>query len=320
MGGWCATRASGQFSTLYGNIEEMLLGCEVALPGGSLIRIPSVPRSSTGPDLRQLFLGSEGTLGVFTELTFRIHPAAQTQLGSCYTMPSLKAGVEALRLMLRAGWRPAVTRLYDGTEAGRNFAHVDHDGKPVLLLLSEGTRARVETEAVEIAKITQALGGRDNGSEPVHSWLEHRNNVPEFTDILAQGLVADTIEVAIPWDRVTQLWEQVVERVSKIEDIIAMSGHVSHCYTQGANIYFTLVGVKRDYARALQLYDAVWKETLSTTHELGGTIAHHHGIGRVRKDWMAKEMGAAIEVHRAIKQALDPCGIMNPGALIDSGR
>ncbi len=276
-----------------------------------------MPRSSTGPDLRQVFLGSEGTLGIFTELTFRIHPAAQTQLGSCYTMPTLEAGVEALRLMLRGGWTPAVTRLYDGTEAGRNFAHVEPDGKPVLLLLSEGTRTRVETEAVEIAKIAQGLGGRDNGADPVHSWLEHRNNVPEFTDLLDQGLVADTIEVAISWDKVCELWDRVVARGAEVEDMIAMSGHVSHCYTQGANIYFTLVGVKRDYEAAIRLYDEVWERTLATTHEMGGTVAHHHGIGRVRKKWLAAEMGSAMEVQRAIKKALDPRGIMNPGVLLD---
>lgn len=316
VGGWCATRASGQLSTLYGNIEQMLLGCEIALPGGRLMKLPSVPRSATGPDLKHLFLGSEGTLGVFTELTFRIHPKAEKSVGRAYSVPTLRAGLEALRLALRAGWTPAVTRLYDSTEAGRNFA-VMADGNPVLLLMSEGSAARVDTEAAAVAAIVESQGGVDRGEEPVKSWLDHRNNVPSFDKLLSQGLVADTIEVAIGWDRVGDLFETVNERGAKIDGVFAMSGHVSHCYTQGANIYFTFVAAESDPAAAMKIYDQAWRTTIETTIELGGTIAHHHGIGRVRKEWLGKELGEGLALLKALKRAFDPNGIMNPGALVD---
>ncbi len=316
VGGWCATRASGQFSTLYGNIEQMLLGCEVALADGRLIRLPSVPRSATGPDLRHLFLGSEGTLGVFTELTFRIHPAPEKQLGRAFTMPTLGAGLEALRKIMRAGWTPAVTRLYDATEAGRNFSIIA-DGKPVLLLMSEGTALRVDTEAAAVAAIVAGEGGIDRGEEPLKSWLGHRNNVPTFESLLEQGLIADTIEVAISWDRIGDLFETVCARGAKVESVFAMSGHVSHCYTQGANIYFTFVGAQRDLPSAIRTYDEVWKTTIETTIELGGTIAHHHGIGRVRKPWLHKELGEGVALLAALKRSLDPNGILNPGVLVD---
>ncbi|MFN2427555.1 MAG: FAD-binding oxidoreductase [Candidatus Binatia bacterium] len=316
VGGWCATRASGQYSTLYGNIEQMLLGCEVALPSGRVMKLPSVPRSATGPDLKHLFLGSEGTLGVFTELTFRIHPAAAKKVGRAYSMPTLRSGLEALRLILRAGWTPAVTRLYDATEAGRNFA-VTADGNPVLLVMSEGEAARVDTEAAAMAAVITAQGGIDRGEEPVLSWLDHRNHVPSFEKLLSQGLVADTIEVAIGWDRIGDLFETVNARGGALEGVFAMSGHVSHCYTQGANIYFTFVAAEADPRAAIAIYDRAWRTTIETTIELGGTIAHHHGIGRVRKEWLRQELGEGVALLTALKRAFDPNGIMNPGALVD---
>lgn len=317
VGGWCATRASGQFSTLYGNIEQMLLGCEVALPGGRLLRLPAMTRSATGPDLKHLLMGSEGTLGVFTELTFRIHPAAEKKIGHAFVMPDLRSGLEALRLVMRAGWTPAVTRLHDATEAGRNFA-LDAAGRPVLLVLSEGNAARVDTEMAAIVRIVEAQGGVDKGGEPVDSWLEHRNHVPSFEKLLGQGLVADTIEVAIGWDRIGDLFETVNERGARIPGVFAMSGHVSHCYTQGANIYFTFVAAEPDPKAATVIYDQAWKTTVETTIELGGTIAHHHGIGRVRKEWLRQELGEGVTLLKALKKALDPNGIMNPGALVDA--
>lgn len=317
VGGWCATRASGQLSTLYGNIEDMLVGCEVALADGCRIRVPAVPRSATGSDLRELFLGSEGTLGVFTELTFRIHPKPEHSIGHCFTMPTLEAGLESLRQILRSGWRPAVTRLYDAVEAGRNFSYVGDGDRPVLLLLGEGARPRVETEMREVAAIVAAAGGEDQGSEPVDSWLEHRNHVPSFDDLLDQGLVVDTIEVAIGWDRIGELFETVTRDGTALDGVIAMSGHVSHCYTTGANIYFTFVGTQTDMDGALALYDRVWNLTMERTHALGGTVAHHHGIGRVRKRWLEAELGDAVDVLRTVKRALDPNGILNPGVLVD---
>ncbi|HEY2772895.1 MAG TPA: FAD-binding oxidoreductase [Candidatus Binatia bacterium] len=316
VGGWCATRASGQLSTLYGNIEQMLLGCEIVLAGGSRMKLAPVPRAAAGPDLRHLFLGSEGTLGVFTELTFRIHPAPELQVGRAFRMDSIADGLDALRLILRAGWTPAVTRLYDATEAGRNFA-VDAAGKPVLLVMSEGTAARVRPEAEAAAAIVASCGGADLGEAPLRSWLDHRNHVPSFEKLLAQGLVADTIEVAIGWDRIGELFETVNSRGAKINGVFAMSGHVSHCYTQGANIYFTFVAAESDPAAAVTIYDEAWRTTIETTIELGGTISHHHGIGRVRKQWLRKELGEGVALLAALKRAFDPAGILNPGVLID---
>ncbi|MFT4570314.1 MAG: alkyldihydroxyacetonephosphate synthase [Hyphomicrobiaceae bacterium] len=318
VGGWVATRASGQFSTLYGNIEEMFLGCEVVMAGGRTMRIPVVPRSATGPDLRALFMGSEGTLGVLTEVTFRIHRAPEKQIGLAVSFDGLTAGSEALREIVQAGWTPAVTRLYDVVEAGRNFSGVAETDRPVLLILGEGNAERVTTEAAGIATICSRHGGKSHGEAPVLSWLDHRNNVPTFESLLDQGILADTIEVAIDWSQLITLWDNVCAAGNAREDVLAMSGHVSHCYTQGANIYFTFISAEKDLERALATYDAVWDTTMRITHEMGGTIAHHHGIGRVRRRWLGEELGTATELLRTLKSALDPKGILNPGALIPS--
>jgi alkyldihydroxyacetonephosphate synthase len=137
--------------------------------------------------------------------------------------------------------------------------------------------------------------------------------------LLEQGLVVDTIEVAVGWDKLASLYDDVVAAGSAIEGMIAMSGHVSHCYTQGANIYFTFVAAHGgDLHKALAIYDRAWDVTMRTTHAAGGTIAHHHGIGRVRKDWLKAELGDAYDVLVRIKKALDPKGVMNPGALVDA--
>lgn len=316
LGGWCSTRAAGQFSTLYGNIEDMLIGCEVVVPGGDVWRLPASVRSSVGPDLKNVFLGSEGTLGVFTELTFRVHPLPERRSPQSFRLPEFAAGVEILRRVMRAGWRPAVTRLYDATEAGRNF-RVQCQGSPVLLLLSEGPAGLVEAEATAIEKIASDHGATALGPDPVASWLEHRNQVPNVAALLEEGLVVDTIEVAAGWDKLAGLYAAVCAEGATVPEMIAMSGHISHCYTQGANIYFTFVATEKDPRLAIQLYDKIWSLTMRHTRRFGGTIAHHHGIGRVRKRWLGEELGRSVELLRRLKLSIDPLGIMNPGVLID---
>jgi alkyldihydroxyacetonephosphate synthase len=186
-----------------------------------------------------------------------------------------------------------------------------------LLLLSEGPAGWVEAQAEAIAAIAAEQGAVSMGPDPVESWLDHRNNVPDVAALIDQGLVVDTIEVAAGWDRLTELFEAVCAEGATVPGMIAMSGHVSHCYTQGANIYFTFVAAESDPTRSVDLYDRVWSLTMRHTRRLGGTIAHHHGIGRVRKGWLAEELGSSIELIRRLKAAIDPRGIMNPGALVD---
>lgn len=320
VGGWVSTRASGQLSTRYGNIEDMVLALEVVLPGGKIVRTFPAPRAATGPDLRQLFLGAEGTLGVVTEVALKIAPKAAWKKGFAATLPSWDDGIAISREILQAGWRPAVMRLYDAIEAQRNFGTWVQQPAPLLLVMGEGTEAmaaalEIELEASRTA--CRAHGATLLGEEPLQHWLGRRNHVPSWDQLLAGGLVVDTIEVAATWDRVKALHGAVTAAIGAVPGIIQASGHTSHGYTTGVNIYFTFVGSASAPDEQERIYRQAWAAAMEATIATGATIAHHHGIGRVRREYLGRELGdAGLAVLKAVKAALDPNGIMNPGVLL----
>jgi alkyldihydroxyacetonephosphate synthase len=318
VGGWVSTRSAGQLSTKYGNIEDMLLAFEAVCPGGRVVRTRTVPRAACGPDLRALFLGSEGTLGILTEATLRVHPAAPASTQSSHSFADVHAGLEAIREILRAGWKPAVVRLYDATEAARNFTGCAADGAALLLFFGEGPKALVEAESAVVAEAAGRHGGENRGPEVVTTWLEHRNQVPSFESFLERGILVDTIEVATGWDRIHDLYEGVVAALRAIDGVLVASAHSSHSYTQGTNLYFTFAARPADMHEAEPLYFRCWQAAMEATLAAGGTISHHHGIGRLRAGWMRQELGSAYDLLLALKRTIDPHGIMNPGALFQT--
>jgi alkyldihydroxyacetonephosphate synthase len=159
-------------------------------------------------------------------------------------------------------------------------------------------------------------GGVSVGEAPVEQWLEHRNAVPGFESFLKKGIVVDTIEVAASWDRILNVYEDAVAAMKKVSGVLAASAHSSHSYSTGTNLYFTFAARPKNSADMEQSYRACWDATLSATVAHGGTIAHHHGIGRQRREWMEREHGTSLSVLRAMKHALDPRGILNPGVLL----
>jgi len=316
VGGWVATRAAGQFSTRYGNIEDLCLALEAVLPSGEIVRTALVPRAAAGPNIREVFLGSEGTLGVITEVTLRLHPLPERRELASFAFASFADALEAMRRIVRVGWRPAVLRLYDAAEAARNFsAHAPADAC-LLLVVSEGPATLVGAELAACEAMATAGGGLPAGPAPVAHWLEHRNVVPSWDFFLEREMVADTIEVAVTWDRLGALYTAVTTALSSVDGMLIASGHSSHCYPQGANIYFSFVLKPAEFAAAEKLYVEAWSRALRATLANGGTISHHHGIGRLRASWLAEELGSAYPVLLALKRALDPAGLMNPGALI----
>jgi len=314
VGGWVATRAAGQFSTKYGCVEDMLLAVRAVLPDGTIVETKAAPRASAGPDLKQIFLGSEGTLGIVTELTYRIHPVPEaTQLRS-FSFPSMHAGLEAIRLVMRGGWRPAVLRLYDDVEAARHFGgHVD-EGEALLVVVSEGARTMVAAEGDAVEQICEAAGGRSRGRAPAQKWLKERNVVPSFETFLEQGIIVDTIEVAALWGRIGELYDAVLEEMRKLPELIVVSGHSSHSYPQGTNIYFSFAAGGDDLEAT---YARCWEAAMKATLDHDGTISHHHGIGRVRAPWLPAELGSSHLLLRLLKRAIDPHGIMNPGVMLE---
>jgi alkyldihydroxyacetonephosphate synthase len=316
LGGWVATRAAGQFSTRYGSIEDMLLGLEAVLADGRIIHIAPMPRRATGPDLRHLFLGAEGTAGIVTEVTVKVFPLPESRKLLSFTLPDFHAGLEAIRHIVRAGWRPPVLRLYDAMETGRHFGQWQQDDRCMLLVLSEGPAALAAAEAEACHAICTEHGGEAIGEAPAQHWLAERNNVPSLMSFIERGFVLDTIEVAADWDRIHGLYGDVCAALRSVKGLIVISGHSSHSYAQGTNIYFTFVARPEDPAEAEPTYLACWQRTMEATLKAGGTISHHHGVGRLRTPWMAAEHGGGLELMRAMKRALDPNGILNPGALL----
>ncbi|MDX2166233.1 MAG: FAD-binding oxidoreductase, partial [Deltaproteobacteria bacterium] len=282
VGGWVATRAAGQYSTRYGSIEDMLLGLEAVLADGRVVRIKSTPRRSAGPDPRHLFLGAEGTAGIVTEATFKIFPLPESRRVLTFAFPDFDSGLEAIRDITRAGWRPPVLRLYDAMETGRHFGQWQQEDRCFLLILTEGPAALTAVEADACAAACRAHGGEAVGEAPVQHWLHERNNVPSLMSFVERGFVLDTIEVAVEWDRIHTLYADVTAAMRTVKNLIVISGHTSHAYAQGTNIYFTFVAKPEDPADAEPTYLECWKQAMDATLRVGGTICHHHGIGRLR--------------------------------------
>jgi alkyldihydroxyacetonephosphate synthase len=318
VGGLAATRSSGQFSTKYGSIEEMVAGLEAVLPDGRVVRIGPVPRWAAGPDLRGLWLGSEGVWGIITEVALKIVPRPAERWLQAFAVPTMRDGFLALQGIMREGWRPAVVRLHDPSDAARSYSGAVPEGEAILLVLSEGPTGYTRAEGEAVTRLAEAAGLRPIGPEPVQQWLEHRNDVRLFYQLTEMGLIVDTIEVAAGWDRIGEVYEQVTQRLrAEVPEVLGATGHSSHSYPQGTNLYFIVVAQpQRDPADVERVCAAVWSIAMETTLACGGVIVHHHGIGRLRAPWLPRQLGTAYPLLGAIKQALDPKGLMNPGALL----
>lgn len=317
VGGWVATRAAGQFSTAYGNIEDLLLDLEVVLPDGSVLRTRRTPRASAGPDLRQLFLGSEGTLGVITEVTLSLRPQPQARRGQAFSFENLESGIEPIRRLMHAGWRPPVVRLYDAAETSRLFPEICPEGRALLILLHEGPTGAVDAQAAGVAAICGECGGEEVEDSVVDTWLETRNHVPSFRALLERGLILDTIEVASTWNRVAELYRNATESLRAVPGILIASAHSSHSYQSGTNLYITFVARPEKPEDRAEIYRECWRRTMEVALAVGAGISHHHGIGRVRRDVLSGEVGeTGVALLRAVKRALDPDGLLNPGALL----
>ena len=315
VGGWVACRGAGQYSTRYGKIEDMTAGMQVVLADGEIVHTGGkAPRAATGPDLTQLFVGSEGTLGVITEVLLRVHPLPSSERRATFGFASFEQGLEACRMILRRGATPAVLRLYDPTETQRHF---DISGTAALVAIDEGDPSLIDHAMVVTTEECLTAGAETLDEAIAEHWLEQRNNVPPLDSLARGGIVADTVEIAARWSALPAIYRDAVNRLESIDGTLAASAHQSHAYTDGACLYFTFAGrpqsegieAKERYYR--QAFDAV----TGATEGHGGAISHHHGIGLNRGPYLEQQLGPAFGVLAAVKKALDPAGILNPGKL-----
>jgi alkyldihydroxyacetonephosphate synthase len=319
LGGWVAARSAGQKSARYGRLEDMIVALEVVLPDGRVVRTRPVPASAAGPDIARYFVGSEGTLGVITEATLAVRSAPAVVGHGAYAFGTFTDGLDAVRRVAQADLHPAVMRLYDESDVGIAFRDAAERPEGSLMVLRFEGDAIADAEEAAIRAIVEGAGGKDLGPGLAERWWEHRNDaVGTFRQIMLGGMLGpaaavDTMEVAGMWPA-TALYEAVRAALGAHADVVGC--HSSHPYPQGTCLYFTFVFVGARSDDALEArYRAAWEEAAHATLAAGGSITHHHGVGLLKAPWLPQELGEGFEVLRALKRALDPEGIMNPGKL-----
>jgi alkyldihydroxyacetonephosphate synthase len=312
IGGLISTRSSGQESSRYGNIEDMVLGLGVVLPDGTYAKPRPDLRSAVGPALHQLWVGAEGALGVVLEAVLRVHRLPQTVIGKGYAFPDVESGLECMRAVMQAGIRPFVMRLYDAEDAVFNGYDLGA-GECVLVVATAGVTEVALAEAATVA--TFASAARDLGDAPWERWQRHRFDLSAEllkTFLGPAGAFLDVIELAAPWTVLPELHRKVKAAIAT--GPIALC-HFSHAYEQGCCAYFTFGGTSETEEAARSAYERAWEGTMNAALELGATISHHHGVGLARAKWVADEMGGWVWVWRGVKEGIDPEGVMNPRAL-----
>jgi alkyldihydroxyacetonephosphate synthase len=317
VGGWVSTRASGQFSTAYGNIEDIVYTIDFVLASGEKVTLGKAPRAASGPDLRHLALGAEGTHGVVTSVTLSLRRQPESRQFSAWYCADMATGFRAQREIIQQDWKPPVMRQYDASEVARLFPDHERGDSGLILLVHEGPAARVEAEMHAIQDIMTGLGLAAADAAAAANWMGHRNNVPEWRDLLDQGLIADTIEVSGSWSQIDAIYTDVVAALKAVPDCVNASAHSSHVYRSGINLYFTFACMPSDTQMMGDRYLDSWDRALTATAQAGGGIAHHHGSGRLRRDYLHHDLGeSGVSLLRTVKNALDPQGILNPGNLL----
>jgi alkyldihydroxyacetonephosphate synthase len=327
MGGLVATRSIGQFSTLYGGIEDMVVGCEVVFPGGQVSRIKNVPRRAAGPDIRHVVIGNEGALCYITEVTVKLFPyMPENNIFLGWTLKHMKEGFEVLREVMVAGYKPSVARLYDYEDGQLHFSHFAAPDDCVVLFMAEGNAGISAATAEGIREIV----ARHPGCIPVDSQL-----ISDWFDDLVWGAdkvarederirttrnVNRTTEISSDWSTINDIYEAVLPRIrAEIKGITLLGGHSSHSYINGTNMYFNyfydLIDCEpqdENDKYYFPIIAIICEETLMR----GGSIVHHHGIGKARARWVKDEYGTSYPMLEALKRAYDPTGVMNMGTII----
>jgi alkyldihydroxyacetonephosphate synthase len=326
MGGLTATRSIGQFSTLYGGIEDMVVGCEAVFADGTVTRIKNVPRRSVGPDIRHVVIGNEGALCYITEVTVKLFPyfpKNNTFVG--WTLKNMRPGFEALREVMVNGYKPSVARLYDPPDGGFHFSKFAAPDDCVLLFMCEGP-AGVVKASIEGIKECVARFPECKPVDPRHleEWFADLNwgadkLANERKEILETRTMGRTTEVAADWSTICDIYENALKRLKKeVPDITVAGGHSSHSYVNGTNMYFIyyynvncppeqeVTKYRREINRV------ICEETL----KLGGSVVHHHGMGKARTPWVHEEYGTSYYILEKLKRAFDPNDVMNKGCII----
>jgi alkyldihydroxyacetonephosphate synthase len=351
VGGWIAGRSAGQCSSRYGKIEDMVVDLEVVTGDGIIRR---TPHAGASPDWNQLFIGSEGTLGIITAATLRVHPQPIARAFHGWHLPTVEAGVEVMRRCMQAGLKPAALRMYDALDT--KMVGSDPDAK------TGGHLGRLKALATGSSPFGQWILRRVVSASRLTNAMIRTMKGPVLLVSVCEGVSADAIatdaalaEIAaaaggvdlgegpgrnwlahrhdvsykqskmyaagcfVDTFEVATTWSRVGPLYEAVRRVVAghvmVMAHFSHAYPGGCSIYFTFVGTGRGPEGMAARYDATWHAALSATQSMGAAIAHHHGSGLQRRPFMDAEHGAGRQWFEALKSTLDPHGVLNPGKL-----
>jgi len=333
VGGWISARGAGQASTGYGKIEDMVVALKAVTPAG-VIETRDFPRTAQGWDIFRLFAGAEGTLGVLTEATLHIfNHAPLNTTSAAFIFRSFGQAVEAMRTVMQSEYgKPHLFRISDPSETDVAFTTSGFDGTladKVLQMLGfrrgncclmfvavEGEKAYARFVLKKIKKTARAGKGMFIGSGPVRKWLAQRYSSAYMRDPLMDlGIMTDTLETAVTWENLMQVWQAAHDYVNRRPKAFLMI-HISHVYENGANLYFTFLS-PMERGNEQQDFIQFHRGLVDTIVENGGSISHHHGVGRALAPWMEGHLGKnSIDLMQAVKRHLDPNNIMNPGGTL----
>jgi alkyldihydroxyacetonephosphate synthase len=321
LGGWIATRAGGHFATVWTHVDDLVESVRALTPGGAW-ESRRLPGSGAGPSPDRLLLGSEGILGVITEAWVRVQPKPEHRASRAVWFDGFLRGAEAVRALAQSGLSPANCRLVDEREAGLTNTDPTHPGRRALLVLGfESTDHPVDALLERGLAICREHGGEPD--EPrgagVGAWRDAFLRMPYVRDqLLCCGVLSDTFETAITWDRLPAFHAAVVGATrAALGEPCVVTCRFTHVYPDGPAPYFTVIAPARRGDEVAQ-----WEEMKRAASDAilaaGGTITHHHAVGRDHRPWYdlqrPEPFAAAL---RAAKAAIDPAGILNPGVLVD---
>jgi alkyldihydroxyacetonephosphate synthase len=318
VGGYIAARGSGVLSTRYGKIEDLLLNLRVATPATGLIETVEVPRHAVGPELTQLFAGSEGTLGVITSATLQLAPMPAERRFAAVAFPSVGAGIHAIRRTLQAGHRPSVVRMYDEDATRLAFSPVvGEDLRGVYTVMAfEGEAEAVDVEERRTLQIAADAGGELLDPILGQRWWDRRYDFYQPPHQPELPAIWGTLDVVATYARVEPVYEALHRAVREpySDAGLELRMHFSHWYLWGTMIYGRFV-VPDGGADALALHDRIWEDGMTAALDAGGVMNDHHGVGMKLGPYMRRQHGGALDAMRQLKAALDPNNIMNPGKL-----
>lgn len=343
LGGWVATRSAGMQSDKYGKIEDIVIALRVITPSGTIVS-RMVPKASNGIDMNHLCMGSEGILGVISEVTVQVHPKPQQRVFYSYLFPNFGLGVAALQEAQRKACAPSMSRLNDPDKTSLSFAckpdqtyfkkivsaamkqylarikKLDFDFVCLMLVAFEGTHSEVKRQKKLIDRIYKKYGGVGLGTSPGKSFEKGKYDFPYLRDtVMDYSIVTDVSETAALWKNILPLHDAsriAMKGALSAENIDVWCGcHISHTYQTGASLYFTFAFHALP-DNSLQCYDKVKQAAESTFIQFGSTVSHHHAVGYEHMPWLEEDISiTGIQAVRGLKRGLDPSGIMNPGKL-----